>query len=95
MNEDLKPLLEENIRLASDNNRMLRAIRRDAWFGFAGKIILWLAVLVLPFYFYATYLGRLVESTSSLSPDTQNAGEKTGSFFGLPFSPSELQKLIE
>ena len=94
MNEDLNPLLEENLRLARDTNRMLRAMRRDAWFSFFGKILLWAAVIVVPFYFYAIYLAPLMESVSSLIPGsgTQGGG---GGLFGLPTSPSELQKLIE
>src|SRR3990167_8555174 len=92
MNEDLKPLLEENLRIARDNNRMLRAIRRDAWFSLFGKILLWMAVIVVPFYFYAMYFGPLMESVSSLAPGSGVEGK--GGLFGLP-TPGDLQKLIE
>jgi hypothetical protein len=41
----MKRLLEETKALAKDNHAMLRAIRRDQWLGFIGRIIIWLIVL--------------------------------------------------
>ena len=59
MDPELKSLLTENLALTKDNHRMLRAMRRDAWFGFVGKIIFWVALIVIPLYFLQPYLTML------------------------------------
>ena len=89
MDPELKRVLDETHALAKDNHRMLRAIRRDQWIGFFGKIIIWIVVLILPLYLYQQYLGPIVSRFSALS------GTETSSsnVFGLP-TTAELQKLI-
>ena len=66
---------------------MLRAIRRDQWFGFIGRLIIWAIVLVLPLYFYQQYLRPIIGKV------TETTGIKTSGAFGLPTS-AEVQKLI-
>jgi hypothetical protein len=83
---ELKSLIEENIRIAKENNRLLRAMRRDAWFSFAGKILLWALLIAAPLYIYATYLMPLIRT---LAPEE---GTSEGGFMG---SYAELQNLIE
>lgn len=87
MDPELKRLLEETHVLARENNRMLRAIRRDQWLGFFGRIIVWVIVLALPLYLYQQYLQPFVEKFSATS------GTTTSGPFGFPTSV-ELQKLI-
>lgn len=89
MDPELKRVLDETHALAKDNHRMLRAIRRDQWFGFVWKIIIWFVVLVLPFYLYQQYVGPLVAKFSVLS----GMATSTSNVFGLP-TTAELQKLI-
>ncbi len=83
---DIKTLLVEVHALAKDNHRMLRAIRRDAWFTFFGHLAIWVLVLVLPFYLYWRYgaplLSRLEAATGSKVPLT------------LP-SLNDIQKLLD
>ncbi|MDE2173117.1 MAG: hypothetical protein KGJ31_00740 [Patescibacteria group bacterium] len=88
MDPELKRLLEETHALAKDNHRMLRAIRRDQWFGLIGKIIIWIIVLLLPLYLYQQYLQPFV-SKFTASPGTAAPSGP----FGLP-TTAELQKLI-
>ncbi|MBI3572429.1 hypothetical protein HY091_02785 [Candidatus Kaiserbacteria bacterium] len=87
MDPETKKLLEETHALAKENHRMLSAIRRDQWFNFFGKIIIWAIVLLLPIYLYHQYLAPIV---AKIAPP----GTTTGGLFGLP-SSAELQKLID
>ena len=87
MDPELKRQLEEIHALAKDNHQMLRAIRRDQWLGFIGRIIVWAIVLALPLYLYQQYLQPLVAKfapAASTSP--------TG-MFGIP-SSAQVQKLL-
>ena len=88
MYPELKRLLEETHALAKENHRMLRAIRRDQWFGLIGKIIIWIIVLLLPLYLYQQYLQPIVSKFSAAPGAATTSG-----LFGLP-TTAELQKLI-
>ncbi|MFZ3043923.1 MAG: hypothetical protein WA058_02335 [Minisyncoccia bacterium] len=87
MDPELKRTLDEIHALAKDNHDMLRAIRRDQWLGFIGRVIVWIIVLILPLYLYQQYLQPFVVKFSS------SAGLTTSGPFGFPTS-AELQKLI-
>ena len=87
LNPEIKKELQEIHALAKDNHDMLRAIRRDQWFGFFGRIIIWVIVFALPLYLYQQYLQPFVEKFSSAS------GITTSGTFGFP-TTAELQKLI-
>ena len=62
MEEDLKELLEENLRLAKDNNHMLRSMRRAARLSFVGRIVFWIILLGVPAYLYVTYVAPVISS---------------------------------
>ena len=87
MDPETKRTLDEIHALAKDNHRMLRAIRRDQWFGFVGRIIIWIIVLALPLYLYQQYLQPFVSKFSAAS------GTTTSGPFGFP-TTAELQKLL-
>lgn len=87
MDPEIKRQLEEIHALAKDNHQMLRAIRRDQWLGFIGRIIVWAIVLALPLYLYQQYLQPFVEKFSSAAQTTVSGP------FGFPTSV-ELQKLM-
>jgi len=87
MDPESKRLLEEDLALAKDNHRMLRAIRRDQWLGFISKLIFWAIALALPFYLYQQYLQPLVTKFQ------ETTGTSTSSMFVLP-TTADLQKLI-
>jgi hypothetical protein len=58
MNE--QDLLKDIYRLTKENNKMLKAIRRDALIGHIVSIIFWFVVIVLPiWYFYTAILPQL------------------------------------
>jgi Trk-type K+ transport system membrane component len=87
MDPELKQTLDQIHALTKDNHKMLRAIRRDQWFGFFGRIIIWLIVLALPLYLYQQYLQPLVSKFSATS------GVTTSGLFGFP-TGAEVQKIL-
>ncbi|XKT74146.1 MAG: hypothetical protein ACJKTH_02175 [Patescibacteria group bacterium UBA2163] len=51
------PSLDEVYKLAKENNRMLKAMRRDAFIGAILKFVFWIAILfVIPYILYTVYL---------------------------------------
>jgi hypothetical protein len=91
MDPEEKKMLQEDLALSKDNHRMLRAIRRDAWFALVWKIVFWAALILVPLYLYQQYLKPIV---TTFIPASKNATTSSiGSFFGLP-STADLQKLI-
>lgn len=89
--DGLKKLLEENLAVAKDNNRLLREMRRNAILGLIAKIVLWLVLLGVPLIFLSSYIGPLMEALSGTSTSTQNIGP---GLLGLP-SGEQLNQLIE
>ncbi len=87
MDPEVQRQLQEIHALVKDNHQMLRAIRRDQWLGFIGRVIIWVIVLALPLYLYQQYLQPFVQKFSATTGTTA-----TG-MFGFPTS-AELQKLI-
>ncbi|HQU08124.1 MAG: hypothetical protein B7X04_04250 [Parcubacteria group bacterium 21-54-25] len=91
MDEDLKTLLTENLRVAKDNNRMLRAMRRAAVVGAIGRVIFWILVLGVPAYLYVTYVAPLASHIMAQSAATgQNP---LAHLFGVPTSDT-LQQVL-
>ena len=69
--EDLKGLLEDTLEATEENNRLLKAIRRDALIGGIIKFIFWILIVVASFYFSA----KLIEPylSSFTGADSMNA----------------------
>ena len=87
MDPELKQEIAQIHALAKDNHDMLKAIRRDQWLGFIGRVIVWIIVFGLPLYLYQQYLQPFV------STYTKQAGITTSGPFGFP-TFAEMQKLI-
>ncbi|MDQ1299464.1 MAG: hypothetical protein QG636_132 [Patescibacteria group bacterium] len=88
---ELKKLLEEDIAIGKDNNRLLREMRRNAILGLIAKIVIWLVLLGVPLFFLSTYLGPLMDAFAGQSPDGK---ANPGAFFGIP-SEEQINSLIE
>ena len=56
-------MLSEVYDLTKENNKMLRAIRRDARFAFYRKIIFWIILVAVPTYLFVTYALPFLNST--------------------------------
>ena len=87
MDPEIKKLMEETHALTRDTHRLVRAMRRDQWVSFFGRIIIWTIVLLLPLYLYQQYLYPLVSKFTA-------SGTTPSGPFGLPTS-ADIQKLID
>jgi len=87
--------LEQVLRLAKDNNRMLRAIRRDAFIGGVVKLLVWIALIVVPLWFYLNYLAPVVNSALETMQQVQQVqGNATAQFSELNETLERLKALI-
>lgn len=92
MDPESKRLLEQNLTLAKENNHMLRAMRRNMWYGIIWRVIVWTVFILLPLYFYQEYLSPTVQRFQSFG--SGNATTTSGGMFGFP-SFAEIQKLLD
>lgn len=88
---ELKKLLEEDIAIGKDNNRLLREMRRNAILGLIAKVVIWLVLLGVPLFFLSAYLGPLMDT---LTGQSTNGAVIPGGLFGVP-SEEQINKLIE
>ena len=82
----VEQLLEETRELAEENNRLLRDLRRTARMGFWFKVLLWAAVIILPFLLLKPILETLVPAART--------GDQGVGVFGLP-SEAQLEGIID
>ena len=54
--------IREMLRLVNENNRMLHSMRRHAFLGSIIKFIIYAALLLVPIWFYMTYLSGSVDT---------------------------------
>jgi len=74
MDQELKDLLAENLRVSRETNQMLRSLRNQARWGLVGKIILWVALVVIPLYFILPFINTymdVLEGSAQSNPDLQ------------------------
>lgn len=86
----LEELLEENLELAKENNKLLKEMRRNAIIGLIARVVIWLVVLGVPIFFLSTYLGPILDAFSGQA----NGQEIPVGLFGMP-SQEQLNQLIE
>jgi hypothetical protein len=83
----MEQLLEENLALNKENNKILRRMERNALISFFAKIFLWLLLLGLPLIFFGPYLKPLFGLLTGAPADG------AASPIGVP-SESQLQQLL-
>lgn len=66
--------LEEILRVAKDNNRMLRAMRRSAFWGGIFKLITWGALVIIPLWLYMQYLAPVMQGMMDTMEQIQGTG---------------------
>ena len=71
MDPDLKSLLEENLALAKQNNKMLRAMRRAGRWSALVRVLWWAFILISTYYFYQAYLEPLLGSIDGFHMPSQ------------------------
>lgn len=82
----VEQLLEENLELAEENNKLLHDLRRTARLGFWFKLLVWAAVIILPFILLKPILETLIPAART--------GEGGVGVFGLP-SQEQLENVID
>ena len=73
--------LQELKRLTEDNNRMLHAMRRNAFWGGLIKFVIYAALLLAPIWFYMTYLDATVQRMLNTFNQVQGTGAKASAQF--------------
>lgn len=63
MDPEERKLLEETHRLARENNHLLKAVRRYHWIGFMVKVLIWSSLILLPLYFYQSFLAPVLPAS--------------------------------
>ena len=79
---DHDEMLRETYRLVQDNNRMLRGMRRSAFWGGLIRIVFYAALLLVPVWFYFTYMAPIVEQTLNTMNQIQGSGARAQTEFG-------------
>jgi hypothetical protein len=80
----IEDLLEDQMEIVEDTNKVVHSIRRTNRYAFFAKIILWTLVIVLPFIF----IGPIIKS---IFPTSDTTGVNV---FGIPSIP-EIQKAVQ
>ncbi len=75
-------MLQETYRLAKENNRMLHAMRRNAFWGGLLKFIIYAALLIAPLWLYANYLAPVMNQMVKTMNELQGTGAKAQAQFG-------------
>lgn len=64
-NDELKRLLEENLELTKENNRLLRGAHRSRWIGTIGRILWWGFIIIGSYYLFEQYVHPLLGGTAT------------------------------
>lgn len=84
--------LNDVYELAKENNRMLHAMRRDAFVGGIVKFVFWVALfVVLPYIAYTVYLAPYL---SSIQSAYNNLNEQAGTLSGAAKDLEEIKNQI-
>ena len=75
-------MLQETYRLAKENNKMLHAMRRNAFWGGLVKFIIYAALLIAPLWLYANYLAPIMDQMLKTMNELQGTGAKAQAQFG-------------
>ena len=67
---------QEMYRLTQENNRMLRSMRRNAFWGGIIKFVLYALLLLAPVWFYMTYLNNTVQNLLQTMNRIQGTGQQ-------------------
>ena len=74
--------IDDLLRLTRENNKMLHAMRRSAWLGGIFKLIMWVALVIIPLYFYMQYIAPVMQSMLESYQQIQGTSAKAQAQFG-------------
>ena len=81
----VEQLLEENLQVAEETNKMLRDMRRWNRINLFFRVIIWAAIIILPFLLLKPILESLVPAAS---------GVPGSGFLGFP-SQADIERAID
>ncbi|MFA5751401.1 MAG: hypothetical protein WCX79_03835 [Candidatus Paceibacterota bacterium] len=82
MEPELKEKIEESLRLAEENNKMIRKMRRTLEWSRIMRIIYWLFIIAMALGAYY-YIQPYVEQIKGVYGDAKDNMEGFGSFFDI------------
>ena len=89
--EDVK-LLRETHRLALENNKILRGMRRGTWVRMIIWIIIYAAIIAAPIWLYMTYLDDTVQKMLKAYDSLQGSGSQAAEQYqGIQDAIKEFQ----
>lgn len=83
--------LDELLRLTKENNRMLHAMRRNAFLGGLVKFIVWTAFVIIPLWLYLQYVAPVM--SGMLDTMQQIEGTRAGAQAQMSGLNEALQNL--
>lgn len=83
--------LDELLRLTKENNRMLHAMRRNAFLGGLVKFIVWTAFVIIPLWLYLQYVAPIM--SGMLDTMQQIEGTRAGAQAQMSGLNEALQNL--
>lgn len=81
--------LRRTYELVRENNRMLKAMRRDAFIGGVFKLIVWAAFIIIPLWLYMQYLAPTLNQAINTLNQVQGSVQQVqdfGSEVNIPIS---------
>ncbi|MEK7098493.1 MAG: hypothetical protein AAB908_01180 [Patescibacteria group bacterium] len=73
---------DELLRLTKENNKMLHAMRRSAFFGGIFKLLMWAVFIIVPIWLYMQYLAPVMQSMLESYQQIQGTSAKAQAQFG-------------
>ncbi len=79
--QELKELVEKNIKMTEDTNRIVHKLRRNIWWGRLWTIVWWALVLGVSSVTYYVYLQPYVDQATRAYGSTKNFEQQVQNFF--------------
>lgn len=76
MQDSLHELLEENLRLTRENNKMLKSMRRAALIGRVMRVVFVISILAGLYYVYVNYLEPYYEDIQTTMASIKGEAER-------------------
>lgn len=74
--------LDEILRLSRENNKMLHAQRRNAFWGGIFKLLMWVVLFIIPLYLYMQYVAPMMASMLETYQQLQGTSANAQAQFG-------------
>ncbi|HEY4510947.1 MAG TPA: hypothetical protein VJG29_01085 [Candidatus Paceibacterota bacterium] len=92
----VEELLRKNLELAQDNHRMLRAMRRSAFFAGIFRVLWWILILGVPIVLYYLYLEPILgQALSTYAKVEQGVNQVQGLAENLEGLPEPIRSIVQ